>query len=141
MHVESARHYRITFMKKSIQEHSRFVQIIALAALIVGALQFLSSCNVASADPAGFSNKASTSVKKGMTKSQVRGILGNPVSIMTMNGDETWSYAKVHIARGLVPFGLGGQEENHVSVIFNPQGRVKNVNTFGAYVPPGSIYR
>jgi len=101
---------------------------------------FSSSCNVMSTDSVAFSQKAGSSVKKGMTKAQVRNILGNPARVTMMNSQEIWNYTKTDVLRELAPLGLAGQQRSSVIVTFSTQGRVTNVNTVGTSLPPGSLF-
>lgn len=68
-------------------------------------------------------------VRVGMTKEQVRGILGKPYTSRTVNGETTWSYVGGGMnADAFNPFTVrSGYEYTSVGVFFGRSGRVKNV--------------
>jgi len=81
--------------------------------------------------------KTTNKIRRGYTKAQVRGILGNPASTMVLNDGERWSYSyaevKLNYASNMVQavtLGLGGGEmasdrKNTIFIIkFNRSGRV-----------------
>jgi outer membrane protein assembly factor BamE (lipoprotein component of BamABCDE complex) len=100
----------------------------------------LASC-AASTDPAAFGQKAQTEVRKGMTKSQVRSILGAPIVATTLNGADTWHYQKNNILKAMIPLRLGGAESNNVAIMFSPQGTVTNITNVGVGYTPGLFAR
>ncbi len=102
----------------------------SMALMLISTGIGLVSC-AASTDPAAFGQKAQTEVKNGMTKDQVRAILGSPMGTTTNNGQENWHYQKNNSLKALVPLGLGGTERNFVVVRFNGNGRVSGVNNSG----------
>lgn len=108
-------------------------QIAAIAAGLILTMSGagLVSC-AASTDPAGFGQMAQSEVKRGMTKAQVREILGSPHAITSDNGRETWIYQRNNSLRALVPLGLAGSETNFVSVRFGSSGTVLGVDNRGA---------
>jgi len=113
-----------------------FTKKLCYLLLALGALLNFSSCSVVSTDPGAFARQAKTDVKKGMSKAQVRQLLGRPVFISTDNkGIENWCYSKSNVGRGLVPFGAAGGESAAVSVSFSPNGSVIAVNSSTAAVP------
>jgi len=112
----------------------RLIKQIITRLLCVFSLLCIASCGVATTNTEGFSEKAQTHVQKGMTKNQVRSVLGNPVSVITMDGVERWSYTKVN------PFNPFVQDQRNVMVSFNQTGKVTSVNTVGHRTSVGSVY-
>jgi hypothetical protein len=73
--------------------------LITCLLIFFGALPL---CGVVSTDAAEFARLAKTNVRKGMSKSQVRSILGKPLTITSYDSTENWHYSKFNVARGLV---------------------------------------
>lgn len=117
-------------MKLSFSRIGRSLITTGAGLLLLSAGSGLVSC-AGSTDPAAFGQKAQTEVKKGMTKDQVREILGSPLATTSNNGQENWHYQKNNSLKALVPLGLGGTERTFVIVSFNASGRVTNVNNRG----------
>lgn len=112
-----------------------FSQVLCLLCIVC-----LVSC-AASTDPAAFGRKAQTQVTRGMTKAQVRSILGAPIMSTTLNDTETWHYQKNNILKALIPLRLGGAETNNVAVIFGPSGTVTKITNVGYGFTPGLFAR
>jgi outer membrane protein assembly factor BamE (lipoprotein component of BamABCDE complex) len=102
----------------------------ALSCLLILALLF-SACpayagNIWSSNPAGFVKIAREKVKKGMSKQQVRQLLGRPIASTDDGTGEVWIYSKSHGGRVWIPLGLGGDEHASVTVTFK-RGKVSSV--------------
>jgi outer membrane protein assembly factor BamE (lipoprotein component of BamABCDE complex) len=82
---------------------------------------------IATTDTGAFTQKANNQVRKGMSKQEVRNIMGNPFTINKMNSSETWVYSKTNIIKHFTP--LGGSAHSSVFVKFNSAGRVSSVDT------------
>jgi outer membrane protein assembly factor BamE (lipoprotein component of BamABCDE complex) len=106
-------------------------------ASVLFAIVALASCAVVSTDSAGFAQKAKTEVRKGMSRSEVRSILGKPGAITTYDSTENWHYSRLN-ARSLIPFGLGGAEAHGVIVSFDSRGVVSSIRT-GSFRTPGAF--
>jgi outer membrane protein assembly factor BamE (lipoprotein component of BamABCDE complex) len=74
-------------------------------------------------------------VKKGMTKEQVRALMGRPNGEMTMNDKETWVYSR-HQSSGIAVIGLYGIEQKGINITFGPEGRVTDINRSGFKMEP-----
>jgi outer membrane protein assembly factor BamE (lipoprotein component of BamABCDE complex) len=91
-----------------------------------------------STDPGDFAKTARTKIHKGMSKAEVRNILGKPLAVSDDGSGEVWHYSKLHGGLVWVPFGLGGGEEAGVTVTFNSKGRVTSVRASSVRTGPAA---
>ncbi len=74
--------------------------------------------------------EAKQKIRNGMTKEQVREIMGNPLHSQTINGQTTWAYTGLGFRADILnPFTLRqGVSQTILTVVFNQSGRVTTVN-------------
>ncbi|HTG45968.1 MAG TPA: outer membrane protein assembly factor BamE [Verrucomicrobiae bacterium] len=103
-------------------------KILSCLLIITIGLTLPSSAGIWSTDPGDFAKTARTKVRKGMSKSDVRNILGRPLAVTDDGSGEIWHYSKMHGGLVWVPLGLAGGEQSGVTVTFNARGRVTRVH-------------
>jgi outer membrane protein assembly factor BamE (lipoprotein component of BamABCDE complex) len=101
--------------------------ILSCLLIMALALTAPSYAGIWSTDPGDFAKAARTKVRKGMSKTEVRNILGKPLAVTDDGSGEVWHYSKLHGGLVWVPLGLAGGEQASVTVTFNSKGRVSNV--------------
>lgn len=69
--------------------------------------------------------ESANKVKKGMTMTDVRAIIGKPAAITENNGRQTWVYSGDNV---FTASSFRKTETASVMIQFNPSGRVSNVN-------------
>lgn len=103
---------------------------VAVAVLMLGVAGCFSSGNVRIMDEA-----KATQVKEGLTREEVRALIGEPMGMSTTSGIESWSYMYMEShanAASYVPvvglFAGGAQgQSSMILLVFDANGKVKTV--------------